>query len=67
MRWNTSDEAVIGFQIQPINRLMRVAAVQTAMIIAIQLFIQSKTDDSSENIYSDSVLRGYTGVIDVWF
>ena len=59
VRWNTSDEAVIGFQIQPINRLMRVAAVQTAMIIAIQLFIQSKTDDSSENIYnSDSVLRG---------
>ncbi len=49
VRWNTSDEAVIGFQIQPINRLMRVAVVQTAIIIAIQLFIQSKADNSSEN------------------
>ncbi len=46
VKWNTSDEAVIGFQIQPISRLMRVGAIQLALNVAIQVYIQSKTDNT---------------------
>ncbi len=46
VEWDTSDEAVIGFKIEPISRLVRVGEVQMALNAAIQIYIQSKTDNT---------------------
>ena len=48
VRRDTSDEAVIGFQLQPVSKLIRLPVVQTSMVAAIQLYLQSKTDDTGK-------------------
>ena len=50
VRRDTSDEAVIGFELQPISKLLRLPEVQTAMNAAIQMYLNSKTDDTSKNV-----------------
>ena len=52
VRRDTSDEAVIGFELQPISKLMRLPVVQTAMTAAIQIYLNSKTDDISKSIFA---------------
>ena len=48
VRRDTSDEAVIGFQLQPISKLIRLPVVQTSMVAAIRLYLQRKTDDTGK-------------------
>ena len=47
---DTSDEAVVGFELQPISNLIRLPEVKTAMVTAIQLYLQSKTDNTGKRI-----------------
>ena len=48
VRRNTSDESVIGFQLQPISNLVRVPRIRLALVTAIELYLQSKTDDTGK-------------------
>ena len=50
VRRDTSDEAVIGFHIQPLSKLIRLPLIQIAMKVAIEIYLKSKTDESSKNI-----------------
>ena len=45
---STEDEAVIGFQIQPIHKMIRIQYIQLALQMAIKVYIQIKADKSGE-------------------
>lgn len=47
---NTDDEAVIGFQIQPVHKLIRLQYIKLALQVAIKEYIQIKGDNSGEQI-----------------
>ncbi len=65
VRRNTSDETVIGFEILPISRLVRVPIVQQVMNVAIDLYITSKTDriGKFESLYTFIFSRGRVWVV----
>ena len=44
----SEDEAVIGFQIQPIHKMIRIQYIQLALQVAIKEYIQMKADKSGE-------------------
>ena len=50
VRRDTTDESVIGFELQPISNLIRLPEVKTAMITAIELYLLSKTDNTGKNV-----------------
>ena len=48
---NTTDEAVIGFQIQPIHNLVRLQLIQVALQKAVKKYIEFKADKSGKCIW----------------
>ncbi len=48
VRRDTTDEAVIGFQMQPISKLLRTPLLQLAMRAAIEIYIQQGQDNTSK-------------------
>ena len=47
---STTDEAVIGFQIQPIHNLVRLQLIQVALQKAVKKYIEFKADKSGKSI-----------------
>ncbi len=50
VRRNTRDEAVIGFHMQPISKLLRTPLLQLAMRAAIEIYIQQGQDNTGKEI-----------------
>ena len=48
VRRNTSDESVIGFQLQPISDLIRIPLIRVGMVTAIEIYLQNKIDDTGK-------------------